>query len=191
MYKNYLKMAYRNLMRHKVFFFINILGLALGMTCSILIILWVQDELSFDRFHINLNQLYRVVGVQHYPGSDDLTTESMTGMLGPAMEEELPEVEHAIRISWNQNFLFTHEEKPLKATGIYADNVFFSAFSFPLLHGDALQVLQQPQSVVISDSMALKFFGSTEAVGKVFKINNDKSYTVTGVMQAVPKASSL
>lgn len=191
MFKNYLKMAYRNLMRHKVFSLINVSGLALGMTCSILILLWVKDELSYDRFHENVDRLYRVMGTQHYPGADDLTVQAGPGNLGPAMEKELPEVEDAIRVTWYVNSLFSNGDKSLKFTGYYADDSFFEAFSFPLLHGDPKQVLQQPNSIVISDSMAHKFFGSEEAVGKMLKLNNSKSYKVTGVMQSVPKNSSL
>ncbi|WP_026236491.1 ABC transporter permease [Pontibacter roseus] len=191
MLKNYFKMAYRNLMRHKGFSLINVSGLALGMTCSILILLWVQDELNYDRFHKHIEDLYIVMGEQHYPGADDLITAAGPGLLGPAMQRELPEVKHAVRVTWDSDNLFTHGDKALKRKGFFADSTFFQAFSFPLLHGDAAQVLQQPKSVVISDSMALVFFGTTEAVGKVFKLNNSESYTVTGVMRQVPKNSSL
>ena len=191
MIKNYLKMAYRNLMRHRVFSLINISGLALGMTCSILILLWVRDELSYDRFHDNTDQLYRVMGTQHYPGADDLTVEAGPGNLGPALKKELPEVADAIRVSWDSDNLFSYGDKALKVAGYFADPSFFEAFTFPLLYGDAKQVLQQPKSIVISDSVALKFFGTREAVGKVLKMNNSESYKVTGVMQSVPNNSSL
>ncbi|GHA74582.1 ABC transporter permease [Pontibacter akesuensis] len=191
MLKNYLKIAYRNLLRHKVFSLINVLGLALGMTCSILILLWVQDELSYDRFHANTGKLYRVMGTQHYPGADDLTTPAGPGRLGPAMEEELPEVEDAIRVTWYMNSLFSNGDKSFKAVGYYADDSFFEAFTFPLIHGDAKQVLKQPKSIVISDSIAQKFFGTNEAVGKMLKLNNSESYKVTGVMKSVPQNSSL
>lgn len=191
MYKNYLKMAYRNLMRHKVFSLINVLGLALGMTCSILVLLWVQDEVSYDRFFDKTDQLYRMMGTQHYPGADDLTVSATPGPLAPALEQELPEVEYAIRTIWPWEQLFTYGEKALKVNGHYADAAFFQVFTYPLLYGDAAQVLKQPHSVVISDSVALKFFGTTEAVGKVFKVNNSESYKVTGVMQKVPKNSSM
>lgn len=188
---NYLKIAFRNLLRHKVFSLINIFGLALGMTCSILIVLWVQDELSFDRFHKNTDDLVRIISVQHYPGSDDLVTQSGTGMIVPSMVKELPEVVRGIRMSWNEEELFSIGEKALKADGIYADTTFFNAFTFPLLAGNAAQALSQPNSVVITDSLAMKFFGTTNAVGKVFKTNNKESYKVTGVVQKPPKNSSI
>lgn len=190
MLKNYLKMAYRNLLRHKGFSLINISGLALGMTCSILILLWVKDELSFDRFHTNVDQLYRVMNIQHYPGADDLTTESGPGRLGPTMEQELPEVQRAVRVTWDGEMLFSNGEKAVKATGYYADSIFFEVFSFPLVQGNAGRVLQ-PKTVVISDSLAIKLFGAREAVGNIVKLNDTESYTVTGVMQSVPKNSSL
>ncbi|MBF9253436.1 ABC transporter permease [Pontibacter sp. 172403-2] len=193
MFKNYLKMAYRNLMRHKVFSLINILGLALGMTCSILILLWVQDEISFDRFHADADNLYRVMEIQHYPGGDDLTIDANPGPLAEALEAELPEVKHAVRsTTWDWKQLFTLNDKVLKVNGRYADPEFFEMFSFPLLHGDAAQALKQPNSVVISETVAKQFFDSpADAMGKIFKINNDKSYKVTGVFKDVPKNSSM
>jgi len=193
MFKNYLKMAWRNLMRHKVFSLINISGLALGMTCSILILLWVKDELSYDRFHADIDNLYRVMGIQHYSGADDLTTAANPGPLAEALEAELPEVKHAVRsTTWDWRQLFTLNDKVLKVGGRYADPEFFEVFSFPFLHGDAKQALKQPNSVVISETVAKQFFDKPEeAIGKIFKIDNDKSYKVTGVFKDAPKNSSM
>lgn len=126
MLKNYFKMAYRNLMRHKVFSLINVLGLALGMTCSILILLWVQDEVSYNRFHRNIDDLYRVMVVQHYPGGDDFIGDANPGPLAEAIEEELPEVKRAVRMtSWEWKQLFAYEGKALKVNGRYTDEEFF------------------------------------------------------------------
>ena len=188
---NYLKIGFRNLMRHKVFSLINIFGLALGMTCCILILLWVKDELSFDRFHKNTNELVRIISVQHYPGSDDLITQSGNGMIVPSMAKELPEVERGIRVSWNQEELFSLGEKAFKVDGFYADSTFFDAFTFSFLHGDPKTALLEPNSVVISDSTALKFFGTTQVLGKVFKTNNADSYKITGVVRKPPLNSTL
>ncbi|MDX5418505.1 MAG: ABC transporter permease [Hymenobacteraceae bacterium] len=178
-------------MRHKVFSLINISGLALGMTCSILILLWVQDELSFDRFHEKSENLYLVIGDQHYPGADNMVIPAGPGLLAPALEEELPEVVRAIRVSWGERQLMNHGEKSLKVFGHYADPGFFQSFTFPLLHGDASQVLQQPRTVVLSDSVALRLFGTIHAVGRLLKLNNNESYTVTGIMRKVPLNSTL
>ncbi len=186
-------MAYRNLMRHKVFSLINVSGLALGMTCSILILLWVKDEMSTNRFHADIDNLYRVMEVQSYPGADDLTTDANPGPLAEALEQELPEVKHAVRsTTWEWKQLFAYNDKVLKVSGRYTDPEFFEIFSFPLLQGNAAQVLKQPNSVVISETVANQFFDSPEAaMGKMFKIDNSKSYKVTGVMQDVPKNSTL
>ena len=120
MLKNNLKMAWRNLMRHKLFSLINISGLALGLTCSILIMLWVRDELSFDRFHAKGDQLYRVMEVQHYPGADDLTIDATPGPLAEALEQEIPEVIHAVRsTTWEWKQLFAYNDKVLKVNGRY------------------------------------------------------------------------
>ncbi|WP_276498939.1 ABC transporter permease [Pontibacter litorisediminis] len=193
MIKNYLKMAYRNLMRHKVFSFINISGLALGMTCSILILLWVRDELSVNRFHQDIDNLYRVMEVQSYPGADDLTVDATPGPLAEALEREMPEVIHAVRsTTWDWKQLFAYDDKVLKVNGRYTDPEFFEVFTFPLLQGDAKNVLAQPNSVVISETVANQFFNSPdEAMGKLLKVNNSKSYKITGVMQDVPKNSTM
>ncbi|PTX14686.1 putative permease [Pontibacter mucosus] len=193
MIKNYLKIAYRNLMRHKVFSLINISGLALGMTCSILILLWVKDELSVDRFHADLDSLYRVMETQKYPGSDNFTTEATPALLAEALEAEMPEVKHAVRsTTWPWQQLFAYGDKSLKVNGRYTDPEFFEVFTFPLLHGDAKTVLAQPRSVVISETVARQFFNSPEeAMGKLFRINESQSYKVTGVMQDVPKNSTM
>ncbi|MBB6612809.1 ABC transporter permease [Pontibacter sp. Tf4] len=193
MIKNYFKMAYRNLLRHKVFSLINISGLALGMTCSILILLWVRDELSFDRFHQDTDNLYRLMELQSYPGADNLTTDATPGPLAEALEKDFPEIKHAVRSStWEWKKLLTYQDKILKVDGRYTDPAFFEMFSFPLLHGDARQVLVNPNSIVISEKVAIQFFGSAEeAMGKIFKVDNRDSYKVTGVMQDAPKNSSM
>lgn len=193
MIKNYLKIAYRNLMRHKVFSLINISGLALGMTCSILILLWVKDELSVDRFHADLDNLYRVMETQKYPGSDNFTTDATPALLAEALEAEMPEVKHAVRsTTWPWQQLFAYGDKSLKVNGRYTDPEFFEVFTFPLLHGDAKSALAQPRSVVISETVARQFFNSPEeAMGKLFRINDSQSYKVTGVMQDVPKNSTM
>ncbi|GAA4432360.1 ABC transporter permease [Pontibacter saemangeumensis] len=186
-------MAFRNLMRHKIFSLINIAGLALGMTCSILILLWVKDELSFDRFHKHQPELYRVMQLQHYPGGDNLTVSATPGPLAEVLEQEFPEVKYAVRsTTWEWKQLFAYHDKSLKVSGRYTDPEFFEVFSFPLLYGDPAQVLRQPNSVVISEKVARQFFDAPEeAMGQMFRIDNSKSYKVTGVMQDVPKNSSM
>ncbi|WP_439880299.1 ABC transporter permease [Pontibacter sp. MBLB2868] len=192
MYTNNLKMAYRNLMRHKVFSLINISGLALGMTCSILILLWVKDEFSFNRFHKDIDNLYRVRVIQHYPGAEDLNTDANPGPLAEALEEEMPEVKQAARMNWPSMQLFTFGDKALKLTGRYVDPSFLKIFTFPLLQGNVEQVLSQPRTMVITEEKAISLFGSADAaLDKVVKVNNQDSYRIAGVLKDVPKNSSL
>ena len=99
MFYNYLKIALRHLLRHKVFSFINIFGLALGMSCSILILLWVKDELSYNRFHAHIDRLYRVMEDQHYPGGEDLVIDSTPGPLADGLQKTFPEISQAAKVS--------------------------------------------------------------------------------------------
>lgn len=191
MFTNYLKIALRNLLRHKVFSIINISGLALGMTCSILIMLWVQDERSFNQFHANIDRLHRVMEVQHYGGGEDFTIDATPGPLGENLPKDIPEIAQAVTIVSDNYRLFTHGDLALKQKGTYASPDFFRIFSFDFVQGNPRTALVQPNSVVISETMARKYFRTTHAVGKTLKVNNKDSYQVTGVFKDVPKNSSL
>lgn len=192
MLTNYIKTAFRNFRRNKASFFINVVGLAIGMACSILILLWVIDELSVNRFHTNIDRIYSVMEHQYY--SDGVNSIPNTpGILAPALKEEIPEVEHAVTLNtWNQNHLFTVGEKSFKENGIYGREEFFQIFSFNLLKGVPEQVLEKPQSVVINKSLAKKYFGTPDdAMGEAIVINQNESYTVTGVFEDTPDNSTL
>lgn len=191
MLTNYFKTALRNFRRHKGSFFINVIGLAIGMACSILILLWVVSELNVNTFHTKLDQLYQVMEYQYY--ADGVNTFPNTpGILAPTLKDEIPEIDQAVTVTWNVNNLFTVEDRSFKESGIYAREGFFNIFSFPLLAGTKDQLLKQPHSVVLSKSLAEKYFGNVQqAVGKAITINRDKSYTVSGVFRDVPHASTL
>jgi len=188
---NYFKTALRNFRRHKGSFFINVIGLTIGMACSILILLWVISELNVNTFHAKLPRLYQVMEYQYY--ADGVNTFPNTpGILAPTLKNEIPEIEQTATITWNVNNLFTVDEKSFKESGIYAREDFFNMFSFPLVAGTKDRVLKQPHSVVLSKSLAEKYFGNVqEAVGKAITINQDKSYTVSGVFRDVPHSSTL
>ncbi|HKK44007.1 MAG TPA: ABC transporter permease [Balneolaceae bacterium] len=191
MLKNYFKTALRNFRRHKGSFFINVIGLAIGMACSILILLWVGNELSVNTFHKKLDRIYSVMEYQYY--ADGVNAIPNTpGILAPALKDEIPEIDQAATITWNMDNLFTVGDKSFKESGIYAGDEFFNIFSFHLISGMPEHVLEKPESVVLSQSLAEKYFGSPEkAIGKAIVINQDKSYTVTGVFKDVPKTSTL
>lgn len=165
-------------------------GLSIGMACSILILLWVVDELSYDRFHANSDRIFRVMEHQDY--SDEIfTTTSTPGILAPALKEEVPEIEYATTYTWNMNYLFTKDDKSLKENGIYARPDFFHILTIGLEAGNRNELLTNPYSVVISQDLAQKYFGSENPVGQSVTINQDEVHTVTGVFRKLPDHSSL
>src|SRR5580698_8379368 len=142
MFKNYFKTAVRNIVRNKTFSFINICGLGLGIACSLFIYLWVQDERSYDDFHANGERLYKViVNDKDKTGSISASAEFSPGLLAEALKKEIPEVEHAAMVAWDDDLLFTVNEKSARENGRYASPDFFEMFSFPLLQGNAKTAL--------------------------------------------------
>ncbi|HYG19441.1 MAG TPA: ABC transporter permease, partial [Ohtaekwangia sp.] len=191
MVKNYLLIAVRNLFRNKLFSTVNILGLAFGMCSALLIFLWVNDELSVDRFHANVDQLYRVMENQQYTDGKLFTFSSTPGPMAPYIKEKYPEIERAARMTWSTTNLFQYGDASFYEEGFYVDQDFIEMFSFPFLAGDIRTALKDKSSIVISESMARKYFGDESAIGKVFQVNAKSSYTVTGVVETVPKNSSI
>jgi len=186
MIKNYLKVAWRNLWRNKFFSTINIAGLGLGMACSILIILWVQNELSFDAFHAKGDRLYQVIERQYYDHKI-MGQYSVPGVLADEMKHALPQVELATPMAWNNQNTFRVGTKIIKLEGNSAGADFFKMFSYPLLQGKAETALNSPVSIAISRKMAGEFFGSpSEAMGKTLRYENKKDFTVTAVFEDLP-----
>lgn len=190
MLKNYIKTALRNFTRHKSSFFINVVGLSTGMACTILIMLWVKDELSFDRWHAKDDRLFRVMEHQTYAG-EIFTTASTPGVLADALKEEYPEVEHAVSYTWEIDNMFSVGDRFFKATGMYAGATWFHVFSFPLLQGTADEALQTPSSLAISRSLAQKLFDSDDVLGKQVLFNKEKTFNVTAVFDDTPANSTL
>ena len=191
MFINYLKTALRNCWKEKGYAFLNILGLSTGLACSILILLWVQDEINYDSFHAQGKQLYQVKEHQHYDGQEIFTTNATPGPLAEALEREFPEIAYATRLTWEVEELFSFGEESHKEKGRYGDANLFRIFSFPFAQGGPATVLDDPSSMVISESMAQKYFGDEDPIGKTFKVNNQRDYTVQGVFQNIPNNSSL
>ncbi len=176
-------------MREKGFSLINIMGLAFGLACALLILLWVQDELSYDRFHANADNLYRVEEDQFYSGEVYHVTVTPYPS-APVWKEEIPEISDACRWQWPSGMLFRYGEKAFYERGCVAvDSTFFKLFTFPLIQGDPSTVLTEPWSAVITEETAKKYFGDEDPVGKVFSVNNQYEFTVTGVTAPVPKNS--
>jgi len=185
MFKNYFKIAWRNILRSKGSSFINISGLAIGMASAILIFLWVQNEISYDRFHKNIDSLYEVWGNDVYNGEvqSGINTPEI---MGPVLKNDVPEIDKVSRISWDPNFVLSGNDKSLKAPGNFVDPDFLTMFSFPLLKGDAKIALNDPYSIVLTEKLAKNIFGNDDVIGKVIKVENKENYKVTGVLKDLP-----
>ena len=192
MLKNYLKIAYRTLVRQKGYTFINVAGLAVGVACCLLIGLFVWSELSFDHFHERAERIYRVVKVAD-EGEGVEASANMPAPMGPALVADLPGVEAAVRLTSKQyRALVQQGANRLYESGlVYADSNLFDVFSFRLIEGDPATALQRPYTVVLSERMARKYFGSEQPVGKTLTLEDEHAYEVTGIIEDAPEGSSI
>ena len=188
MFKNYLKIALRNLVKNKSFSFINIAGLSIGISVCFIIMLFVQDELSFDRFNKNADRIVRVVFKADINGGKIFEANVMPPV-ATAMKTDYPEVQDATRLQPKSNLKITIGDKSFKDQEMaFVDPNFFSIFTLPLIEGDAKTALLQPNTVIITKKLAKKYFGSEHAIGKTLFFNDDQnvSYKVTGLIDKVP-----
>ena len=185
MFKNYVKVTLRNIKKHSGFSSINILGLAIGIACCILILLWVQDEVSFDRFHENYKDLYITI-----PQIEDAKYYSNPLAFAAVFKENHPEVLQITR--FNQRTMLTkYEDKIFNEFGALVDDDFLKMFTFPLIKGNPDTVFASRDSVVLSEQMAAKFFGSADPMGQSLLFNNDIELIVTGIIENIPSNSHL
>ncbi len=195
MLRNYLMTALRHFWRQKGYTLINILGLSVGLACSLLIMLWVKDELSFNKFHQKSDRIHRIM--RHVTFSDGAvyTWAAIPKPLAETLEKDYPEVEHAVLTSWGEDKLLSFEEQHIRANLLYGGKAFFEVFTFPLFEGEASSVLQNPNSVVLTASLAAKLFGEDwakeEVVGKTVSLNHEEDLLVTGICEDVPENSTL
>ena len=190
MLKNYFKTAWRNLLQNKTFSLINIFGLALGMTCSLVIMLWLNDEMKKDKFHQNGKRLYRVMENQFYSGNVS-TFDATPGILAENIVKDIPDIQMASQMLWEEEPLFTVDNTYDKEKGRYVEKDFLRMFSFKLTKGDPVTALARPDAVVISKKLADKYFKGLDPVGKMIRIDNTDNVMVTGVLDEIPKSSSL
>ena len=194
MFKNYFKISFRNLTRHKIYTLINISGLSIGMACALLLYLYIQDELSFDRYHKNAKQIYRVSTVFELADKKPQYFASSSVHLAPTLSKDFSEVVQATRLyRGTEKKPLTYKNKKLYANDIhYADSNYFQVFSHRLLKGDPKTALLKPNSIVLTRSLAKRLFGRVgNAMGKVIKLFDYQDNTVTGVMEDVPTNSHL
>lgn len=188
MFRNYLVIALRNLFRQKGFSTINIAGLGIGMACSILILLWVRHEMSFDRYNEKADRIYRLVQTQYYV-SGPLTTPCMPGLVVKDLLKDIPEISNGFMyyiipgiVGYGDNFF--REDVRL------ADPAMWDMFSFTFIKGDKKHVFDDVNSIVITDKLAAKYFGNEDPIGKILKINDEHLFKVTGVIREIPANSS-
>ena len=183
---NSLKVALRSLSRRKGFTFINILGLAVGMSCAIMIMLWVQYEWSFDKFHENADRIYRVV----FTADNGFKGYWQPGPLAAELKARFPEIRFASNYSEFQCTAI-YDRRGFFCTGSLVDSTFFEIFSFPLERGDAKDVLVRPNAIAISQSLARKMFGQEDPIGKAIQLFDQAGFVVTGVFRDVPAVSHI
>jgi len=192
MIKNFFKTTFRSLWKNKGYSFLNIFGLAIGITCAGLIFFWVEDELNFDQFNTKKDQLYFVRENQKYD-TYTATFGSTPGVLAPAMQSEIPGIANTCRMSEdNASKLITIGDRSMYAGGHYAETSIFSMFTLPFVQGNAANAFNQLHSMVITEETAKKFFGNEKDVlGKTVRVDNKQDYVITGVLKDIPKNSSL
>ncbi len=194
MFSNYFKIAWRNLSKRFAFSLINTLGLSVGLACCMLILLYAKDEVSYDRFHANKVEIYRLVATSTTP-KGEVNNLAVTGMVpGPAFKDNIPEIKAFVRIQ-GDGFAVKKGVDIFQQPVLNVDSNFFSVFSFPLKAGNPQTVLNDPYSIVLTEETAKKYFGTTEALGQQLQMKTDdstfKPFTVTGITAAVPQNSSI
>ncbi|MGB5977304.1 MAG: ABC transporter permease, partial [Cyclobacteriaceae bacterium] len=190
MLKNYLKVAYRNLFKYKGYAIINILGLAVGLATSMLIFLWVADEVSYDKFHEKGDRLYRVME-DHIYADQFFTIQSSPAGLAELLEAEIPEIENVTRATWNREVLLSVGEQGFSDNGFYVDPDFLQMFSFEVVEGSAESALQGTYNIVLTRELAEKLFPGESPIGKTVTINEVDDYKVTAVVADLPANSTI
>ncbi len=191
MFKNYFKTTVRNLWKNRTYGFLNIFGLAIGIACAALIFLWVEDELTYNHYFANRDNLYKVKDRQTYDGTT-FTFDATPGPLAQGMKVEIPGIKNTARSSaTNPILLFSLGDKAIYQQGNYVDSSFFSMFQFHFINGNAANAFKQIYSVVVTEKMAKNFFNSTDVIGKTLKVSNEQDYVITGVIKSFPENVSM
>lgn len=190
---NYFKISFRSLLKFKGYTAVNLLGLALGLTAGVLIMLYVLDELSYDQFHSKLDRVYRVETqlVSHTSTGDDGSLETNAWGIGGTLRKDYPEVESVLYTRSASFLLVNYEGKRIRERTHFASPEFFEIFSFPLIEGNAQKALNDPYSIVITEAMARKYFNGQSALNKTLTIADTMQFVVTGVMKDIPSNSHI
>jgi putative ABC transport system permease protein len=185
MLENFFKTAFRNINRNRGFSFLNISGLAVGMASALLILLWVHNELTYDRAYKNSDHLYQAWNRDK--GNNGINCWNVTiKILGPTLKKDYPEIEKATRVNWDASILFSVGEKRLNVIGTMVDPDFLTMFGFPFLEGDMNSALSKPDNIVITEKLSKTLFGKTDPMGKTVRLDNKHDFAVSGVMKDLP-----
>lgn len=191
MFRNYFSIALRNLWRNKGFSAITIFGLAIGLTTCLLITLFVTDELRYDRFNKKADRIYRI-NADFFVNGSAFKERYTPSQLGPVLQAEYPNVEKYVRFINQGNILVKKGNTTLvERNASFADSTLFDVFSVEMIAGDPKTALREPHTMVISERMALKYFNSTDVVGKTLQTDNVNTYQISGVIKDVPDQSHL
>jgi len=189
MIKNYFKIAWRNLFRNKGFSAINLLGLTIGITSTILISLWVEDELTYDKFHSNYNSIYKLYANRHF-NNQVFTAENMVLPLASSVEDGIPQVKYAVVTSHRQPRILSNGDTKLKKEGYSVSEHFFEMFSWKFIEGTASTAISDPSSIVLTKAIAKAFFGNEDPINKTIRIDNNRDAKVTAIVDEVPGNST-
>src|SRR5687768_4866407 len=198
MFKHFFVIAWRNLLRNKIYSVLNIAGLAIGMACCLLIVYYVRHELSYDRYHTKGDRIYRLVhafrNVENVESLPPPAPEEFqvwgNAPVGPAFAAEFPAVEKIVQFTSPNTLLLQNDQARIQQDNLlFIDSTAFEIFSWKMLSGNPKTALKAPNSIVLTRSVAEKFFGKTDPVGKSLRVNNNDNFLVTGVMEDVPTNS--
>ncbi len=193
MLKILLNTVLRSLYRQKAYSLMNILGLATGVTCTLLILIWVEYETGFDKFHDDIDQIYSVYENQNYADGDIFSVYSTPGPLAKSIKKAFPEIKYSTRMvtTWGQLALSVNGKSFVEDGGKIVDEDFFKIFSFPIVNGDEDNPFKEENSIVLTERLAQKMFGESDPIGRVIEINSKFEYQVSAVIQNPPTNSSI
>jgi ABC-type antimicrobial peptide transport system permease subunit len=189
MIKNYFKTAWRNLFRNKAFSITNLLGLSIGITCTIFIFLWTRDELNYNKFHTNYNSIYKLMATRNF-NNQVFTDENMVLPLAKELKEKLPQIKNAVVTTHQQPLVLSYGDLKIKKYGYTVSGHFFDMFSWKFIKGNAATAIGDPSSIVLTRSTAKAIFGSSDPINKVLKLNNEHDAKVTAIVDDPPGNSS-
>src|SRR5882724_2330845 len=190
MLRNYFKIAWRNLFRNKGFATTNLLGLTIGMTCSILIFLWVHDEMAYDHSQLNYDHIYQVIANRDFK-NQVFTDKNMAFPLAKALQTGFPQIKNAVEMTYNEDHVLAYGETKLKKKGYTTTDQFFHLFTFNFIRGNPTTAIADPSSIVLSQRAAKAFFGNEDPINKIIKIDNNRNYKVSALVSDPPSNSSI